>query len=212
MYLRLGRRHARLCRKTPGAEKFAETIQPKLDRLAEKENEKKHILIGREDAYDDVVLCDSLLDDAVRTVFEHVRQYDREHLTRLTDVLFPKQGYSEIVYKSLQEEPQAVSSLIVKLEGVEAGDELKQYVPLLREKVQASTGAWDAYEQVNAQYRQIQAEEELLKLDVQRQYEINWLDARKLYGQARANNLFPKISAKPVSESDAEEAQNGEGG
>jgi hypothetical protein len=210
--LRLGRRHARLCKKTPGAEKFAEAIQPKLDRLAEKEEEKKKILVRREDAYDDVVFCDSLLDDVVRTVFERSQQYDREHLTRVTDVLFPKQGYSEIVYKSLQEEPQAVSAFIVKLEGVEAGDELKQYAVLLGEKAQASTEAWNVYEQVNARYRQVQAEEELLKLELQQQYETNWLDARRLYGRIKADHLFPKVRARSISEKDAEEAQSGEGG
>jgi hypothetical protein len=206
LHLRLGRRHVRLCGRFTGAETFASAIQVKLDRLSEKEREVKAATEARENAYDDVILCDTQLDDAVRTFFEHTRQYDREHRSRLSETLFPDRGYSELVYMPLSEEPQAVRQILVKLEGTAAGEELKSLAPALRQKADASSAAWDAYQQAIRHYGETKASEELLKLEVRQQYEHNWLDARKTFGAAAANSLFPKAGGK-TSASPAEEEE-----
>ena len=115
VHLRLGRRHISLCRKTPGAEQFATRIHPKLDRLAEKEVERIAAVVSRENAYDDVVLSDTLLDNTVRTTYEQVVRYDRDRLTQYAATLFPDHGYSSIVQMSMSKEPQEVDRLTVKL-------------------------------------------------------------------------------------------------
>jgi hypothetical protein len=212
MHLRLGRRHVRLCGRVTGAEQFAAAIQPKLDKLAAREQERKAETENRENAYDDVVLHDTQLDDAIRTVFERIRQYDREHTTRTLDLLFPGRAYSDLIRKPLSEEPHAVNKIIVKLEGVDTGAEFKELAALLRQKTEASINSWNVYQQTVARYNEITAAEEVIKLEVRQQYEYNWLDARRAYGANVANSLFPKVSKNPAAhdEDDADEQPAGE--
>lgn len=196
MHLRMGRRHVRLCLRVPGAEPFAAAIRPPLEQLAERERDRKAAAEAREEAYDVVILCDTYLDNAVRTTFERTRQFDRDHHTRFLDLLFPARGYSNIVYMPLSKEPQEVNKLLEKMEGIEDGHELKQLTAPLREKMEASTAAWAAYQQTITLLNAIQAREEHERLAVRQQYEHNWLDARKQYGVSMADSIFPKISGK----------------
>jgi hypothetical protein len=211
MHLRLGRRHVRLCGRIPGAEQFASAIQPKLDSLFAKEQERKAETEKRENAYDDVVLHDTQLDDAVRTVFERVRQYDREHKTQTLELLFPGKVYSDIINKPLSEEPHAVNKIVVKLEGMDAGPEFREFADMLKQKTEISIDSWNRYQQTVIRCNELTAAEELLKLEVRQQYEYNWLDARKAFGVRVANSIFPKVNRKTLindnSDNDADDEQ-----
>jgi rubrerythrin len=196
LHLRMGRRHERLCGRVPGAELFATAIRPTLERLKTKETERVAADEAREEAYDEVVLCDILLDNAVRNVFERVRQHDRDHLTQTLDLLFPGREYSSIINTPMSEEPQEVYKLTEKLAGLDEGHPLKELIAPLHERMGASVQAWTAYQQAITRVNGIQAAEEHERLAVRLQYEHNWLDARKQYGASVANRIFPKINSK----------------
>ncbi len=197
MHLRMAKRHARLCGRVSQTKKYAAALQGALKKLEEKEKERKDASDEREYAYDDVILCDTELDNAVRTTFERAQQYDRDHLSRVRDLLFPTHGFSTIVYMPLSKEPQEVSKIVIKINQLEDGHELKPLAATLQEKADASTAAWNTYQQAINRLKDIQAFEELAKLAVRRQYEHNWLDARKEFGVSVADSLFPKVSNKP---------------
>jgi hypothetical protein len=195
-YLRTGRRHVRLCGRVNGTGKYAAMIQPVLDALAEKEKERMIATCLSEDAYDDVVLCDADLDNAVRTTFEKIKQYDREHTTAFIKLFFPANGFSKIVKMPFSKEAQEVKNIVIKLDGLEDGHELKSLSGYLLQKVEASFEAWDNYGKSLLRIKELRATEEISKLAVRQQYERNWLDARKEFGLAVANSLFPKMDKR----------------
>lgn len=206
-HLKMSRRHIRLCGRMQGMESYSKKMQQAADRLAEKYKEKQTATETREDAYDDVIFCDTGLDNMVRTTFEKTRQYDRDHMSRMLDMLFPARGFSDIVRMPLSKEPQEVGQLIVKLESLEEGHSLREVIDPLKEKVDASQKAWEVYQKTIDQLKKIQAEEELAKMAVRQQYEHNWLDARKAYGVSNADSVFPKIAGKQTSVKNEEETE-----
>lgn len=60
--------------------------------------------------------------------------------------------------------------------------------------VTASRKAIKAYEESIKQLKTTQAEEDIAKATLRRQYEINYLDARKQLGKTLAERLFPKLN------------------
>ncbi|MDR1171779.1 MAG: hypothetical protein LBL24_04920 [Bacteroidales bacterium] len=210
MHLRMAKRHTRLCGRLAHTKKYAAAIQQVLEQLKEKEKERENASDDREYAYDDVILCDTDLDNAVRTTFEQTRQYDRDHLSQALELLFPTGRFSDLVQMSLSKEPQEVKNLVVKLNQLEDGHQLKPLAAILQEKADASIAAWDAYQQAINRLKAIQASEELTKLAVRKQYENNWLEARKEFGASLADRIFPKMSSRTSPHKDDEEPPTSE--
>ncbi len=198
-HLRMGRRHGRLCERVNGTKKFATAIQPNLTKLKEQKKTRETAVEAKEDAYDDVILCDINLDNAIRTTFERIRQWDRDHNGRMLDMVFPNRTFSDITRLPLSKEPTEAAKIPKKLETLEDGHELRQLVAPLRQCIEASKAAWDAYQKAGELLKDLQTDEELAKLAVRRQYEHNYLDARKEFGAAVADSIFPKVSRKSVA-------------
>lgn len=207
VHLKMGRRHIRLCGRKSGTGKWTTAMQVALDKLKEKEREKNIVADARDDAYDDVRLCDVELDNAVRTAYERARQYDRENMARTLDILFPSRGFSTIVNMPLSKEPAEVNKLILKLESLEENHPLRDLVNPLKNKVEASGNAWENYQKAIFNLQEMLVSEELAKMAVRQQYEYNWLDARKEFGATVAETLFPKVSAKSSPKQDNGEEQ-----
>jgi hypothetical protein len=148
------------------------------------------------------------LDNAVRTTFERTRQYDRDNMTRVLDLLFPARGFSDLVRQPLSKEPQEVNKLAVKLEGLGDGYELRPQAVILRERTGASTAAWNVYQQAVNHLKELQASKELARLAVRQQYEHNWLDARKEFGATIADSIFPKIAGKTTKPQDDDDTDD----
>jgi hypothetical protein len=193
---RLTRRHIRLCGQVKGGAPYAQAIQPKLDHLLQAEQALSAADEMSENAYDDLILKDSELDNAVRTLFERSKQYDRENGGNVSVLLFPDLTFSDIIYISYSEEPKKVSSLIQKLESLEQGHELRSLIDVLQQKVDAVNAALDARQQAAGNIRRCEVEVELAKNEIRAQYETNYLDARKLLGKQIAESLFPKVATR----------------
>lgn len=202
MHVKMARRHMRLCGQVKGAGKFAEQIQPAWSKLREKQNEKAAASDARDDAYDDVILKDSELDNAVRTTFERIRQYDRENTTRYLELMFPSHGFSGIVYSPLSKEPQEVQNVVLKLESLDEGHALRELIEPLKTAAETSAAAVKTYEDCGRLMENIQVSEDLARMELRQQYEHNWLDARKEFGVAFADRIFPKISGKQTRPKD----------
>lgn len=200
---RMARRHIRLCGQINGAAPYGQAMQEKLDALIGKENERVASEEQCENALDDIVMKDQLLDNKVRNLFEHARRYDRDNLTQFTAMLFPNNTFTEFINLPATEEPLKVLQLIEKLENLEEGHELLQNHEGLSDAAGAVIDAQDARREAIGTLRRRQASEELARNDVRVQYENNYLDARKNFGKMKAEMLFPKIahrSSKPVKD------------
>jgi hypothetical protein len=205
LYKRLTRRHTRLCGQIKGGASYALTIQPKLDRLIQTAQSLSAARDVYENTYDDLVLKDSDLDDAVRTLFERSKQYDRDNGDSIAVLLFPDLTFSDIVNMPYAEEPKKVSSLIQKLETLDPDHGLRSLAEMLQQKVDAVNAALDARRQAADAIRRCQVDEELAKNEVRAQYEANYLDARKSLGRQTAESLFPKVTSKSIKKQEEEE-------
>jgi hypothetical protein len=196
LHKRLTRRHIRLCGQIKGGAPYAQNIQPKLDLLLKAEQALSAAGEASENAYDDLVLKDSELDNAVRTVFERSKQHDRENGGNVAVLLFPDLTFSDIINMPYSEEPGKVSSLIQKLETLEPGHELRSLIDILLHRVTAVNVALDARQQAAGDVRRCQVDVELAKNEIRAQYETNYLDARKSLGKQIAESLFPKVATR----------------
>jgi hypothetical protein len=201
LHIRLTRRHIRLCGQVKGGALYAQAIQPKLDRLLQTVQILSAAEEVYENTYDDLILKDAELDDGVRTLFERSRQYDRENRSSVSVLLFPDLTFSDIVNMPYSEEPKKVSSLIQKLETLDASHELRPLAGILQQKVDGVNAALDARQQAADTVRKCQVDLELAKNEIKAQYEVNYLEARKSLGKYVAESLFPKV-ARRKSESE----------
>jgi hypothetical protein len=208
MHLRMAKRHIRLCARMAATKKYIASMQQAMQHLAAQENERKTASEEREYAYDDIILCDDDINNAVRTVFEKVRQYDREHHTQSLRILFRDGRFSDLIRMPLPSKPQEVKKIAYKIELLEDCSTLKPLADLLNEKVSASTKALAAHQKALERQKRVQALEDLAKLNLRTQYEHNWLDARKQYGASMADRLFPKVTTASRKNNDAAPAGN----
>jgi hypothetical protein len=199
---RLTRRHIRLCGQVNGGASYAQAIQPKLDQLTQKEQALLAANELSENASDDLILKDVDLDNSVRTAFERSRQYDRENSANVSLLLFPDLTFSDIINMPYSEEYKEVSSLIQKIETLAPGHGLRPLAQMLLQKVNAVKQALGARQQAADHVRKCQVELELAKKELQEQYEINYLDARKSLNRQAAESLFPKVGTRKIKSID----------
>ncbi|MDR2887287.1 MAG: hypothetical protein LBV26_04695 [Bacteroidales bacterium] len=194
MHQRMARRHIRLCGQIIGAASLGQAMQPKLDVLTVKARDRHAAEELCENVQDDLVLTDSYLDNGVRNLFENARMYDRNNMTRITEMLFPHLTFSDIINMPLSEEPLKVAQLIEKLGQLEEGNELRNYIETLTEASKSVNTVLEARRNTAENLSRRQADEELARAAVRAQYESNYLDARKQFGRQHAEHLFPKVA------------------
>lgn len=195
------RRHIRFCRQFKGAEKYATRIEPVYQELINKQAITKSEKEKRQDAYDDVILYDTALDNGVRTVFEKCQQFDRENMSELVlKKIFPEEKYGHIVKMPYAEEPAEIEKIVIRIENLGAEHPLFPLAAELREKItKCQTAITNHYEAIRQQKR-AEAEEEIAQAKLRQIYENNYLDARKEFGKVNAEQLFPLTSSNARTE------------
>lgn len=162
----------------------------------------------REDRYDDLLIADTQLDDQVRLVFRRCEEHDRAMPTEaVMPRIFPEGKFGHIVNMNLREEPDTVMNIVLRLENLGKDHTLYPLAKNLRTQITASRKAIKAYEEMMSQVKISQAEEEIGRATLRRQYENNYLEARKQLGKIRAERLFPKLNTSNRSAQSVEEAK-----
>ena len=203
------RRHMRLCRQFNGTQFLVDQVQLPYNVLKEKHAATLRQQEQREDRYDDLLIADNQLDDQVRLVFRRCEEHDRATPTdAVMHRIFPEGKFGHIVNMNLQEEPDTVERLAMRLEDLE--HTLYSLAKELRTQVAASRKAIRAYEEMIKQVKMGEADEEIAQATLRRQYENNYLDARKQLGKMRAERLFPKFNSSNRTVQTVEENENSE--
>ena len=205
-HLNSARRHQRMCQQFNGAGKFAEAIQPQVDELKVKQEETGLKVNLKEDAYDDMLSADADLDNQVRTVYENCKQFDRENPSaNVLGKIFPDGKFSHIINVSLTKEPDLVQQIVVRLQNLGESHALFPLAEQLGKAIEASRKAIDSFNDAIRAQKVAEAEEEIAQAALRRQYEGNYLDARKEFGRTSADRLFPKAYRGPAVEEIEEE-------
>ena len=200
------KRHMSLCRQTAGGEKYESLMKPvydgyqlKLTALQKAEDEKDM-------ATDVVYLCDNMLDDTIRKGQARAKEFDRENMTEITTMIFPKGNISDIVNAPIRKEPDLALELAQKIESLGNDHALYPLAAEIRAQVEKCKAAFaDEAEKIKL-VGQAEVEVTLAKLAVIKQYSSNYFIAAQDHGKQYAENLFPRLyTRKPKEEVPAEE-------
>jgi len=192
LHLSLARRHERLARR------YQQNVLAAAILAATNGLKTKHELAGdreldRQSAYDGVLAADGDLDDGFRGLFNSAENYDRDNVgARTLALLFPEGGFGSIIDQPLAQEPSTAEAMATKVEGLEAGHPLAPHAAKLRTLAAGVREALTALDTAVRVQKSAEAEEELAQGVLRRQYEANYLDARKALGRTIAERLFPR--------------------
>ncbi len=207
VHLSGSRRHMRRCKQIKGGEPYAAILLPLYSELQEKQKLTLQAKTDKEDAHDDVVFNDENLDNSLRNLSDHCKQFDRENAGRpLLNQLFPGGKVSDIVYAPLKEEPDVAEQLLARLDALEEGHALKIHIEPIKSNIEKCRAVLTASNESIKTLKQSLAVEEIAKSNLRRQYEFNYLDMIKEFGKRNAERFFPATSAAPKKK--AKEADN----
>ncbi len=92
----------------------------------------------------------------------------------------------------------------MRLESLGEGHPLFGLAADLKGKIAASRQAIDALYLAVTEQKKAEAEEEIAQLKLRRQYELNYLDARRTLGKDAAERLFPRVSSRSAADEPTE--------
>jgi hypothetical protein len=195
IHLNLSRRHQRLARRYRQTA-LADAIKPFIDALKDKADLAEESDLDRQAADDAVSAADADLDDAVRNLFDSAKIAERHDLTgRLLDTLFPDGRFTTITDAADADEPALVEALITRLASLGDNHALAPHVALLRTAISEVNAAFKAHDEAVTAMQVADAAESLAASNLRKQYEANYLDARKQLNRALAERLFPASRA-----------------
>lgn len=196
-HLSSARLHTRRCALVPNTGKYVDAIDPFYTDLQAKSSERGLKRVAREDAYDEVVFYDSVMDNEVKNLFRDSVKYDSKHPGELVEKkLFPKGKFTVITDINREDEQDAVDALILRVETLGAEHELYPYAALLNEKLTQCRNSTNTLKEKQSEENLAKANEDISKETLRRQYEKNYLDARADLGRNLAERLFPKNPRK----------------
>jgi len=197
VHLNACRRHIRFCNQFKSAEKYALTLQPAYDNLIQKTATVQTLLEKRQDALDDLLQYHADLVNAVRTVFDRCKGYMRQNPNDpILNLIFPEGRYGDIIEVPRPKLPVLVEQIALKIESLGETHPLFLLAAELRSQIKAPKEAFEAFQASARAYQLARAEEAIARANLRKQYEINYLEARKEYGRATADHLFPQINSK----------------
>ena len=199
-HLNTVRRHTRLSKHISGTEEFVTNIQAPYDELKAKQAATKTRIEAREDAYDDLIFQDGLLDNAVRSSFEKCKQYDRDNVGQsVLKQIFPDEKYGDIVRAPIASEPDEVEKIKIRIEELGESHTLYPLAATLQKRIDTSRQAISMLNDAIRAQKMAEADEEIVQMKLRQQYENNYLDLRKKLGRDTAEMLFPKTSSRKVT-------------
>ncbi len=200
--MNMTKRHQRLCKQAVNDETLSGQIEPHKDECRSKLELLSTATEARENAYDDLILGDKNLDDEVRSIYEECKKYDRDNpAERALIKVFPDETFGEIIRLPFAVEVTEVDKIILRLESLGGEHHMNAFVSKLRTKKDVVKSALTTLSTAIREEKMAEAEVEIAKTALVRQYEYNYLDARHKYGRYNADKLFPKIySRNPVIE------------
>jgi len=198
-HLDLTRRHQRRCRKTNGADAFAEAIEPPRLALVRALAASVAAENTEEDASDDLELAGRDGADALRNLSAAAKEYDRKSPGENTHEAIMGSGFSDDLHSDGTVESATLERYAVKVKALGETHALAGRVVELTGAAAAIRAADAAAKAAIEARAMTDAGEEIAQAAVRRAYEANSLDARKKFGRDGAERLFPRVRRKKRS-------------
>jgi len=202
-------RHIRLLRRFPGTTAFVEAISPYEKDLIEKSGTTEDKSLERDSAYDFIVAADFEQDNEVRKVHSAAANYDRDHPTApVLLTIFPDATFGDIIREPLSRQPDTVDTLAARINTLPADHPLRSYAAGLQSRAKTVRDAIAHHATTVRDLKIAEAEEEISRTALRRQYESNYLLAREQFGRPVAENLFPDLSARKLDADEGDSRQD----
>ncbi len=204
MCVTISKRHSRLCTQIPGCEQLSTAIESGIANVVQKMAQKKVAEETRDGFYDLIAFHDSELDNKIRIAASRSKDYDLENpSSRTYETIFP-QDTTQIIRTNALQEPAEVMKVVSRIQTLGSSHPLYSQAKILTE-------AADKVNEIAAQYLDsinkvgaADAELQIAKADLIRQYLSNMFEAEKLFGRKMADRLFPRMVRKSSSEEETE--------
>lgn len=102
----------------------------------------------------------------------------------------------------MEEEPEAINSLIKRVESLGADHPVATHAAFLQTAVASSKKVIADYKAAIDALKSAEALEDIAKTNLIRQYELNYYEALKKFGKVYANRLFPAITQPSTNDGD----------
>ncbi len=206
--IRSGKRHVRLCTQAKGGEVLSAAISGLIAVAEEKASRKRTAEDARDGYYDMLIFHDAELDNRVRTTASRCKEYDRENPTaHLYATIFPEDT-SAIIQVNPMNEPAEVKKVITRLQSLGSAHPLFQMADYLTEAVEKVNEIVPKYLDSVSQVGTTDAELQIAKADLIRQYLHNMFEAEKMFGRNYADKLFPRLSRKSSKEDESDSGED----
>jgi hypothetical protein len=194
----------RLCAQVPGTEFLSNPIKVLITDVETKISAKKVAVEEKETCYDIIGFRDAMMDNAIRTIASRAKDYDLNTPgSNAYRTIFPE-NTTDIINLNPAEEVSEVSKVVTRIKSLGETHPIYPLITTLTESAAqvdiAIKAHLDAITAVGAADAQLQ----LAKTALIRQYLSNMFDAEKRFGRKTADRLFPRIINSKNDDSDDE--------
>lgn len=194
--IRNSKRHTRLCTQVKGADVLANAIAAPIENLKEKIAAKRAAEEAKDEFYDLIVFHDGELDNKVRTAASRCKEYDRDNPgSRTYEMIFPE-NTTPIIETNPAEEPAEVLKVVTRISALGEDHPLAYLAAELTEAAEKVNQIVPKYLDAITRVGTADAELQIAKSELIRQYMVNVFDAQKLFGRKMADRLFPRTSKR----------------
>lgn len=205
MCVRLSKRHSRLCSQVQGAESLASAIAGAIAKVQEKAAAKRAAEEERDSCYDLILFHDADLDNVIRSTASRCKEYDRENIgARTYQTIFPE-NTSPIIETNPADEPLEVQKVVTRIQSLGSDHELFPLAEKLDQAAQKVNEAVSKHLDGISGVGAADAELQIAKAELIRQYMVNIFEAEKLFGRKNANRLFPSFKSSRAAAGESEE-------
>jgi hypothetical protein len=189
-------RHIRLMRQISGTDEFIAAIEPARAELATRMKTTQSAFENKTSTYDLMVLGSSLLDNKIRNLSDDCSQYDRNNPGRPVYLLvFPDGKISNLLRTKMEDKPTMAASLVKRIEALGPEHPLAVHIASINQGIANLNEAITNNQLAIEQFKSVSTLENIAKLALIKQYELNYLDASKKFGKKYADHFFPKLTS-----------------
>lgn len=190
-------RHQRLCKQFLNDIELANQLQASMEEVKLKRQEQLQCEDERENAYDDLILADKNLDDLIRVIYNECKNYDLANPSgAILLKVFPDEKFGEIIRLPFSKEIDASKGILVRIQSLGEEHKLSPYSGQLGDSIETYSNAINSLNEAIRKEKVSEAEVEIAKEGLIRQYEHNYLNARRKYGKRTAEKIFPSLQSR----------------
>ncbi len=196
-YLDVTDRHLRLCARIPGGAKYADSIRPYVveleGRLAAFKSTKRELL----HAYDEKSLCNTWLNEGIRTSFETCKQHDRKNPDDVVlRRIFTDEKYSPVIKATRLRKIKAVKGIEERIIALGEGHPVFPIAQEINNLMTQLLNAESLFEEKILDERAARENMAIAKMELRQQYADNLHNARKERGWKKGVEMFPRLEKK----------------